>query len=65
MIIYSIVFLLRILGLVRPTRSIFFPWEEVICDGFDRVVFFPSDRRAARHVLIIAIKDNKMGSIPT
>ena len=19
-------------------------WEEVLCDGFDRIVFFPSDR---------------------
>ena len=40
-------------------------WEEVLCDGFDHAVFFPSDRRGKRHVLIIAIKDNKMGAIPT
>ena len=39
--------------------------EDVLCDGFDHAMFFPSDRRAARHILIVAIKDNKMGAIPT
>ena len=33
MIAYSLVFLLRIFGLVRPTRSVFLPWEEVLCNG--------------------------------
>ena len=65
MITYSLIFLLRIFGLVRPTKSIFLPWEEVLCDGFDRAVFFPVTEGAARHILIVAIKDNKIGSIST
>ena len=36
MITYSLIFLLRIFGLVR---------EEVLCDGFDLTVLDPSDRR--------------------
>ena len=65
MITYSLVFLLGIFSLVRPTDRFLLPWEEVLCDGFGRAAFFPSDRREARHVLIVAIKDNKMGSIST
>ena len=38
--------------------------EEVLCDGFDLTVLNPSDRRGG-HVCIVAIKDNKMGSIPS
>ena len=45
MITYSLVFLLRIFGLVRPTRQFFLIWEEVLCDGFDLIVLDPSDRR--------------------
>ena len=47
MITYSLVFLLQIFGLVRPTRSIVLA-KEVLCDGFDLAVFFPSDRRGSK-----------------
>ena len=40
-------------------------WEEVLCDGFDLVVFSPSDRRGSVARIIISIKDKKMESIPT
>ena len=45
MITYSLIFLLRIFGLVRPARSIFLAWVEVLCDGFDITVPDPSDGR--------------------
>ena len=48
MIIYSLVFLLRMFGLVRPTRSIFLAMGRGACDGFDRAMFFPSDRRGRK-----------------
>ena len=37
----------------------------MLCDGFDLAVSSPSDRRGSEARCIIAIKDNKMGSIPT
>ena len=42
---YSLVFLLRIFGLVRPTRSISLAMGEVPGSGFDLTVLDPSDRK--------------------
>ena len=65
MIIYSLVFILRIFGLVRPTRLIF------LSMGRGALWWVRSDgawsqwQKGNRHVCIVAIKDNKMGSIST
>ena len=45
MIIYSLIFLLRIFGLVRSTRLIYLAIGEVLCNGFDLTVLDPSDRK--------------------
>ena len=61
MIIYSLGFLLRIFGLVRPTRSIFFPWEEVLCDGFDLTVPDPGDRRGNDTYVSLLLRITRWG----
>src|SRR3990170_1644417 len=61
MITYSLVFLLRIFGLVRPTRSIFLPWEEVLCDGFDLMVLNPSNRRGHDTYASLLLRITKWG----
>ena len=65
MIAYSLVFLLRYLGFFGQLDLFILQWEEVLCDGFDLVVFSPSDRRGSEARIIISIKDNKTGSIST
>ena len=64
---YSLVFLLRNFGFVWlcQLECFFLQWEEVLCDGFDLAVSSPSDRRVVIHACIVAIKDKKIGSIPT
>ena len=42
---------IRIIGLVWPTRLIFLAMGEVLSFGFNLAVSFPSNSRAARHVL--------------
>ena len=66
MIAYSLVFLLRIFGLVRPTRLIFLAMGRgAFVMGSILRCSFPATEGAARHACIVAIKDNKMGAIPT
>ena len=63
---YSLAFLLRIFGLVRPTRLIFLAMgKRCFVMGSIVLCSFPVTEGAARHVLIVAIKDNKIGSVPT
>ena len=61
MIAYSLVFILRIFGLVRPSRSIFLPWEEVLCDGFDLTVLDPSDRRGTDTYVSLLLRIKRWG----
>ena len=56
MITYSLVFLLRIFGIVRPTRSIFLAMEVVLCDGFDLTVLDPSDRRGTDTYVLLLLR---------
>ena len=61
MIPYSLVFLLGIFGLVRPTRLIFLPWEEVLCDGFDLTVLDASDRRGTDTYVSLLLRITRWG----
>ena len=61
MITYSLVFLLRIFGLVRPTRSIFLAMGEVLCDGFDLTVLDPSDRRGNDTYVSLLLRITRWG----
>ena len=63
MISYSLVFLLRIFGLVWPTRLIFHAMGEVLGFGFNLAVFDPSDRKGNDTYCIVAIEDKNMGFI--
>ena len=56
---------LPIICLVWPTRLVVLAMGEVLSFGFDLACPFPVTEGAARHACIVAIKDNKMGSIPT
>ena len=38
---------------------------EVLCDGFDLTMLNPSDRKGHDTYFIVAIKNKKMGFIPT
>ena len=42
---YRFVFLLLFIGLVWPTRLIYLPRKDVLCNGFDLMVLNPSDGR--------------------
>ena len=61
MITYSLVFLLRIFGLVRPQDRFFLPWEEVLCDGFDLMVLDPSDRRGTDTYVSLLLSITRWG----
>ena len=61
---YSLVFLLRYLGLFGQLDLFILQWEEVLYSGFDHTVLDPSDRKGT-DVCIIATKDKTMGSIST
>ena len=55
---------LWIISLVWPTRLIFLAMGEVLSFGFNLVVSFPSDSRGSKAcIVLIAIKDNKIGFI--
>ena len=55
---YSLVFLLRNFGLVWPTRLIFLAMGEVLCDGFNLVALYRSDKVGDKtRICIVAIKD--------
>ena len=62
---YSLIFLLQIFGLVRPTGLIFLVMGEVLCNGFDLAVLDPSDKRGHDTYCIVAIKGKNKGFIHT
>ena len=62
---YSLVFLLRNFGLVWPTRLIFLTIGGVLCVGSILRCPHPVTEGVEMHACIVAIKDKKMGSIPT
>ena len=61
MIAYSVVFLLRIFGLVRPTRSIFLAMGEVPGSGFDLTVLDPSDRKGTDTYVSLLLRIKRWG----
>ena len=65
MITYSLIFLLQIFGLVRPTRSIFLAMGRGALWWVRSYGAQSQWQKGTWHVCIIAIKDNKMGSIST
>ena len=65
MIAYSLVFLLRYLGFVWPTWSIYLAMGRGALWWVRSYGAWSQWQKGNRHVCIIAIKDNKMGSIST
>ena len=63
MITYNLVFLLRIFGLVRPTRSIFLAMGRGALWWVRSYGAWSQWQKGDRHVCIVAIKDNKTRSI--
>ena len=61
MIIYSLVFLLRIFGLVRPTRSIYLAMGKVPGSGFDLTVLDPSDRKGNNTYVSLLLRIKRRG----
>ena len=55
---------LRVIGLVWPTRLIYLAMGEVLCNGFNLAVLYPSDKVGDKtRICIVAIKDKTMGFI--
>ena len=65
MITYSLVFLLWIFSLIRPTRSIFLAMGRGALWWVRSYAAWSQWQKGNRDICIVAIKDNKMGSIPT
>ena len=61
MITYSLVFLLRIFGLVRLTRSFFLAMGRGACDGFDLTVLNPSDKRGNDTYVSLILRVTRWG----
>ena len=61
MINYSLVFLLQIFGLVRPTSLIFLAMGDVLYDGFDLTVLDPSDRRGTDTYVSLLLRITRWG----
>ena len=58
---YSLVFLLRSIDLVWPTRLIILPWEEVLCNGFVLAVLNPNDRKGYDTYVSLLLRVKRWG----
>ena len=53
---YSLVFLLRSIDLVWPTKLIYLAMGEVLCNGFDLAVLNPSDRKGHDTYVLLLLR---------
>ena len=58
---YSLVFLLRSIDLVWPTRLIYLAMGEVLCSGFDLAVLNPSDRKGHDTYVSLLLRVKRWG----
>ena len=61
MFAYSLIFLLRYLGLFGQLDLFILQWEEVLCDGFDLTVLDPSDKKGNDMYVSLLLRITRWG----